>query len=78
MQDMKILRLVGSRYAKRIILVFAVAMGNSEDAPSRYGGSTPRLINLSGPFDEKNYNQPLSMGYCLGVKSEDISLANAE
>ena len=53
-------------------------MGNSEDAPSRYGGSTPRLINLSGPFDEKNYNQPLSMGYCLGVKSEDITLANAE
>ena len=59
-------------------IVFAVAMGNSEDAPSRYGGSTPRLINLSGPFDEKNYNQPLSMGYCLGVKSEDITLANAE
>ena len=50
MQDMKILRLVGSRYAKRIIFVFAVAMGNSEDAPSRYGGSTPRLINLSGSF----------------------------
>ncbi len=59
-------------------IVFAVAMGNSEDAPSRYGGSTPRLINLSGPFDEKNYNQPLSMGYCLGVKSEDITLANSE
>lgn len=59
-------------------IVFAVAMGNSEDAPSRYGGSTPRLINLSGPFDEKNYNQPFSMGYCLGVKSEDITLANAE
>ena len=42
-------------------IVFAVAMGNSEDAPSRYGGSTPRLINLSGPFDEKNYNQPLNL-----------------
>ena len=29
MQDMKILRLVGSRYAKMNNIVFAVAMGNS-------------------------------------------------
>lgn len=59
-------------------IVFAVAMGNSEDAPVRFGGSTPRLINLSGPFDCEHYNQPANMGYCLGVKSEDITLANAE
>lgn len=59
-------------------IVFAVAMGNTEDAPSRFGGITPRLINLNGKFDDGNYNQPTNMGYCLGVKSEDITLDNAE
>ena len=44
-------------------IVFAVAMGNSEDAPSRYGGSTPRLINLSGPFDERHYTFSVSLNF---------------
>lgn len=59
-------------------IVFSVAMGNTEYTSSRYGGSTPRLIDLSAPYDEKQYNQPANMGYCMGVASEEITEANAE
>ena len=51
-------------------IVFSVAMGNTEDVPSRYGGISPRLIDLNAPFDDVKYNQPDNIGYCLGVKSE--------
>ena len=33
-------------------IVFSVAMGNTEDVPSRYGGISPRLIDLNAPFDD--------------------------
>jgi hypothetical protein len=60
-------------------IAFAVAMGNSYDAPCRYGGVVPRLINLGGePFCEAPYNQPENVGYCLGVQSEEITPENAE
>ena len=60
-------------------IVFAVAMGNSYDAPCRFGGVVPRLINLGGePFCMEPYNQPENVGYCLGVQSEEITPANAE
>lgn len=58
-------------------IVFSVAMGNTEDVPSRYGGISPRLIDLNAPFDDIKYNQPDNIGYCLGVKSEQITLENA-
>ena len=60
-------------------IVFSVAMGNSDDAPCRFGGVVPRLINLGGePFCETPYNQPDNVGYCLGVDSEAITPENAE
>lgn len=59
-------------------IVFSVAMGNTMYASSRFGGVPPRLIDLAAPFDEENYNQPQNIGYCLGVQSELITLANAE
>jgi len=60
-------------------IVFSVAMGNSYDAPSRFGGVVPRLINLGGePFTLEPCNQPENVGYCLGVQSEEITLENAE
>ena len=60
-------------------IAFSVAMGNSYDAPCRFGGVTPRLINLGeDPFCVQPYNQPDSVGYCLGVQSEEITPDNAE
>ena len=60
-------------------IVFSVAMGNSDDAPCRFGGVVPRLINLGGePFCETPYNQADNVGYCLGVDSEAITPENAE
>ncbi len=59
-------------------ILFAVAMGNTMDASSRYGGVPPRLINLAGPFDEEGYNQPANIGYCLGVMSEEIGPGREE
>ena len=45
-------------------IVFAVAMGNSEDAPSRYGGST--LANAEKTAQE--FEHYLSDPHCLGIK----------
>lgn len=60
-------------------IVFSVAMGNSFEAPCRFGGVVPRLIDLGGaPFCAQPYNQPQNIGYCLGVQSEAITLENAE
>lgn len=59
-------------------IVFSIAMGNTDYTSSCYGGSTPRLIDLAAPYDEARYNQPASMGYCLGVASEEITEANSE
>jgi len=60
-------------------IIFSVAMGNSYDAPVRFGGIVPRLINLGGePFSAAPYNQPENIGYCLGVQSEEITPENAE
>lgn len=60
-------------------IAFSVAMGNSYDAPCRFGGVTPRLINLGGePFCAQPYNQSDNVGYCLGVQSEEITPDNAE
>lgn len=60
-------------------VAFAVAMGNSYDAPSRFGGVPPRLVNLGGdPFCCQPYNQPENVGYCLGVVSEEITPENGE
>lgn len=58
-------------------IVFSVAMGNTMDVPSKFGGVPPRLINLSGPFDDQKYNQPDNIGYCLGVQSDLITEENA-
>ena len=59
-------------------IVFSVAMGNTDYTSSQYGGSTPRLIDLSAPYNEECYNQPDNMGYCMGVSSEQINEQNAE
>lgn len=59
-------------------VVFSVAMGNAEGEKPVFGGSTPRFPNLSGSFDYENYNQPATIGYCGGVKSDELTLANAE
>ena len=59
-------------------IVFSVAMGNTNYTAPRYGGVPPRLIDLAAPYDEKQYNQPQSMGYCMGVDSEAITPENAE
>ena len=48
-------------------IVFSVAMGNTNYTSSKYGGVTPRMIDLAAPFDEAHYNQPQNMGYCMGV-----------
>ncbi|MDY6303808.1 MAG: amidohydrolase, partial [Succiniclasticum sp.] len=53
-------------------VVFSVAMGNSYVSPSRFGGVTPRLIDLGSagnPFSCEPYNQAPNVGYCLGVQS---------
>lgn len=54
-------------------IVFAIAMGNTFYTTSRFGGITPRLIDLAAPFNEEEYNQPSDIGYCLGVQSELIT-----
>lgn len=59
-------------------IVFSVAMGNTDYTTSQYGGVTPRLIDLAATFDEKQYNQPQNMGYCMGVDSEAMTPENAE
>ena len=59
-------------------IIFAVAMGNSYEPNPRFGGVPPRVINLSGSFDCEHYNQPLNLGYCLGVESDMMTLQNAE
>ena len=59
-------------------IVFSVAMGNTNYTSSKYGGVTPRMIDLAAPFDEEHYNQSQNMGYCMGVNSEAITEANAE
>lgn len=59
-------------------IAFSVAMGNTNYTSSKYGGVTPRMIDLAAPFDEAHYNQPQNMGYCMGVNSEAITEANAE
>ena len=35
------------------------------------------LLYLNAPFDDVKYNQPDNIGYCLGVKSEQITFENA-
>lgn len=57
---------------------FSVAMGNTMNASSRFGGVPPRLVDLAGPFDESGWNQPDNIGCCLGVMSEEMSEATAE
>lgn len=62
-------------------IAFSVAMGNSYEAESRFGGITPRLIDLGSggaPFSPEPYNQAENVGYCLGVQSEEITAENAE
>ncbi len=59
-------------------IVYAIAMGNSYDAPSRFGGVPPRLIDLGGDVSEEFDKIPDNIGYCLGVSSEDITSKNAE
>ena len=62
-------------------IVFSVAMGNSYDAPARFGGVPPRLIDLGcagRPFSCEPYNQAPNVGDCLGVESEQITPENAE
>lgn len=59
-------------------IVFSIAMGNAEDEVSFCGGSTPRVPNLAGKFNYKEYNQPQSIGYCCGVKSDELTRDNAE
>ncbi|NLY83676.1 MAG: amidohydrolase family protein [Acholeplasmataceae bacterium] len=59
-------------------IVFSVAMGNSEGETSLFGGSTPRVPNLARKFDFASFNQPADIGYCCGVKSDELTPANAE
>jgi hypothetical protein len=59
-------------------IIFSVAMGNSYVPNPRFGGVTPRVINLAGPFNCENYNQPANVGYCLGVESDMMTVQNAE
>lgn len=59
-------------------IVFSVAMGNTMYTSSRFGGVAPRLIDLSGTFNEDNYNQPYNMGYCLGIRSTEMAEADGE
>ncbi|HIU64337.1 MAG TPA: amidohydrolase family protein [Candidatus Avacidaminococcus intestinavium] len=58
-------------------IVFSIAMGNADGEIGKFGGSTPRVPNLAGTFDYLHYNQPANIGYCAGVKSEEITSANA-
>ena len=59
-------------------VVFSIAMGNADGETPVYGGSTPRVPDLAGKFNYKEYNQPKVIGYCCGVKSDELTLANAE
>lgn len=59
-------------------IVFSVAMGNSYEPNPRFGGVTPRVINLAGNFDCEHFNQPDNIGYCLGVESDMMTVQNAE
>ncbi|MDO4177606.1 MAG: amidohydrolase family protein [Phascolarctobacterium sp.] len=64
--------------AKENNIIFSIAMGNTYDGSVRYGGIQPRFIDLSGPFDEENFNQGDNIGYCLGVQSDLINESLAE
>ncbi len=59
-------------------IVFSVAMGNSYVPNPRFGGVTPRVIDLAAPFNCEHFNQPDNMGYCLGVESDMMTVKNAE
>lgn len=62
---------------RRNNIVFSVAMGNTDYEKPLFGGTTPRVIDLAAPFDLAHYNQPPSIGYCAGVKSDDLNAGNA-
>ena len=64
--------------AKENNVIMSVAMGNARDEQSLFGGSTPRVPDLAGKFDYKNYNQPKEIAYCAGVDSKNITMENAE
>ena len=49
-------------------IAFSVAMGNTNYTSSKYGGVTPRMIDLAAPFDEAHYNQPQKHGLLHGCK----------
>ena len=66
------------RACKENNVVLSIAMGNDSEEPSLFGGTTPRVPNLAGKFDYINYNQPPEIAYCAGVKSEALTLENAE
>jgi len=66
------------RACKENNVVLSIAMGNDSDEPSLFGGTTPRVPNLAGKFDYKNYNQPPQIAYCAGVKSDELTPENAE
>ena len=53
-------------------IVFSVAMGNTEDVPSRYGGISPRLIDLNAPFDDVKYNQPIILVIAWALKASRL------
>ena len=59
-------------------IVFSVAMGNSYVPNPRFGGVTPRVIDLAAPFNCEHFNEPDNMGYCLGVESDMMTVKNAE
>ena len=42
--------------AKENNVVMSIAMGNARNEKSLFGGITPRVPDLAGTFDYKNYN----------------------
>ena len=64
--------------AKENNVVMSIAMGNARSEKALFGGITPRVPDLAGNFDYKNYNQPKEIAYCAGVDSQNMTMENAE
>ena len=58
----------------KLHIVGAVAMGSSKNRPPHevYCSS----LDLCGPLDFNNYNQPPQIGYCAGIESNDLNMHN--
>lgn len=59
-------------------IVMSIVMGNASGGKPQFGGIVPQVPDLAGPFDLLHYNQGKEICYCVGIQSEQLTLANCE